>query len=142
MQPMMTTMTIAALGATAAILLTTLGATRAMGAEPMAEPAKLHALAKSATTAADHVKVAKMFRLQAEALQAKAAAHEDKAKKLDAQPKSPLAHKWPAMAPSKGRQERELAMQAQRAARESLELASKHIQLAVEMRQEESTAGQ
>lgn len=142
MYPMMTTMTIAALGATAAILFTTLGATRAIGAEPMAEPATLHAVAKSAVTAADHVKVAKMFRLQAEALQAKAVAHEDRAKELEAQPKSPLAYKWPAMSPPKGRQERELALQAKRAARESMELASKHIQLAMELRQEEATAGQ
>jgi len=142
MNPMMTTMTIAALGATAAILFTTLGAARAIGAEPVAETAKLHKLANGAVTAADHVKVAKMFRLQAEALHAKAAAHEDKAKGLEALPKSPMAHKWPAMAPAKGRQERELALQAQRAARESLELASRHIQLAVETREAESAAGQ
>jgi hypothetical protein len=142
MNQMMTTMTIAALGATAAILFTTLGAARAVAAEPVAESAKIQQLAKSANTAADHVKVAKMYRLQAEALQAKAAVHEDKATELDAIPKSPLAHKWPAMAPQKGRQERELAMQAQRAARESMALASKHIQLAVELREAESIAGQ
>ncbi len=142
MNHMMTTMTIAALGATAAILFTTLGAARAVAAEPVTETAKLHQLAKGAVTAADHVKVAKMYRLQAEALQAKAAVHEDKAKEMDAIPKSPLAHKWPAMAPQKGRQERQLAMQAQRAATESMALASKHIQLAVELREAEATAGQ
>jgi hypothetical protein len=142
MNPMMTTMTIAALGATAAILFTTLGAVRAVAAEPVAESAKIQQLAKGAVTAADHIKVARMYRLQAEALQAKAAAHEDKAKELDAIPKSPLAHKWPAMAPQKGGQERQLAMQAQRAASESMALASKHIQLAVELREAEATAGQ
>ena len=142
MKPMMTSMTIAALGAIAAILVSTFGATRAMAAEPMTETAKLHNAATNAVTASDHAKVAKMYRLQGEALLAKAAAHEDQAKELEAQPKSPLAHKWPAMAPQKARKERELAMQAQRAARESLELATKHVQLAVEKREEEAIAGQ
>ncbi|MEP7364339.1 MAG: hypothetical protein ABI972_13885 [Acidobacteriota bacterium] len=142
MNPMMTTMTIAALGATAAILFTTLGAARAAGAEPMVGTSQLHKLAKGAVTAADHVKVARMFRLQAEALHAKAAAHEDAAKEWEALPKTAMTYKWPAMAPLKGRQERELALQAQRAARELLALASKHIELAVELREVESSGGQ
>lgn len=142
MNQVMTTMTVAALGATAVILFATLGAARAIAAEPVTEVAKIHRLAKEARTAADHVKVAKMYRLQGEALQVKAAAHEDQAKELDAQPKPPLAHKWPAMVPPKSRQERDLAIQARRAARESFDLAAKHIQLAVETRQEELTAGQ
>jgi len=141
MNHMMTTMTIAALGAAAAILMTTAGAGRAMAAEPVTETAKLHRMAREATTAAEHVKVAKLFRLQAEQMEAKAAVHEKKAREYAAAPKSPLAHKWPAMAPQKDRQERELAMQARRAASESLEMAARHTQLAVELRQETADAG-
>lgn len=141
MKHLFKTMTLAAAGTVAALILTTAGVDRAAAAEPVSETAKLHRMAKEANTAADHAQVAKLFRLQGEAMEAKAAAHEKKAKEFEARPKSPLAHKWPAMAPQQGREERALALQARRAAQESFDLAAKHIQLAVELRETTVDAG-
>lgn len=135
------TMTLTAAGTVAVLMLTSAGIGRAAAAEPVSEMAKLHRMAQEATTSADHAKVAKLFRLQGEAMEAKASTHEKNAKEFEARPKSPLAHKWPAMAPRQGREERALAVQARRAAQESFDLAAKHIQLAVELREITADAG-
>jgi len=141
MKNLFKTMTLAAAGTVAALILATAGASTAAAAEPVSETAKLHRMAKEANTPADHAKVAKLFRLQGEAMEAKAVEHEKKAKEYDARPKSPLAHKWPAMAPQQGREQRALAVQARRAAQESFDLAAKHIQLAVELKETTADAG-
>lgn len=141
MKSFLKTMTWTAVTTAAAFLMATAGAARAVAAEPVSESVKLHRLAQSATTAAEHAKVAKLFRLQGEAMEAKALAHESKAKEYSSQPKPALAYKWPSMVPQKGAEERKLAVQARRASREAFEMASKHVQLAVELQQGAVAAG-
>jgi flagellar motor protein MotB len=100
-------------------------------AEPVDE-AKLEAMARDAKSPADHAKVAKQYRLRAEAFEAKANKHEEEARKLQAQPRSPLEMKWPAMARKPWEREAQLAIEARRAAGEAYAAADKHIRLAVE----------
>jgi hypothetical protein len=100
-------------------------------AEPVDE-AKLEAMARDAKTPAEHAKVAKQYRLRAEAFETNAKKHEEEARKLQAQPRSPLELKWPAMARKPWERETQLAMQARRAAQEAYAVADKHIRLAVE----------
>jgi len=95
-------------------------------------PAQLAALAREARTAAEHADVAKRFRLQAEELDKKAAAHEATAARL-ANNAPAIAHKWPSMAPQGAKIAKEQAMEARRAAHESRELASYHHGLAIEV---------
>lgn len=66
-------------------------------------------------------------RRNAAKLEQKAVRHEAEADRLAKKSKSnPMAHKWPAMVQGPIDRERRLAMQARRAASESLELAAKH----------------
>jgi hypothetical protein len=101
-------------------------------AEPAVNPGKIEQLAKNASTAAEHSEVARQYRLRAESLEAKALLHEEEAGKLAKRPLPGLAHKWPAMVARPAEQERRLALQARRAARESYELADRHLRRAVE----------
>jgi hypothetical protein len=90
----------------------------------------LQALAKSAVTPRQHEEVAKRYRDRAVEFTAKAEAHEKKAASLMRQPAPPISHKWPAMQPKPWEKERQLAMQARRAAEEASQLAARHYQLA------------
>lgn len=141
MKTSLKTMALTAFAAAAAFLMTTAGAAQAVAAEPVSESVKLHRMAREATTAADHARVAKLFRLRGEAMEAKALEHESRARQFSEQPKPALAHKWPSMVPQKSAEERKLAVQTRRASREAFEMASKHVQLAVELQQGAVAAG-
>jgi hypothetical protein len=66
-------------------------------------------------------------------LDAKSARHEEQAIKAAKRPLPPLAHKWPAMVQRPADREKQLAIQARRAAQEARELAARHVGLAVEL---------
>lgn len=98
---------------------------------PKVDDKQLAQLAKEARTAAEHNRVAALHEKRAEALEAKAKEHEMEATRLESrQGYNPLMHKWPAMARGPIEHQRAKAMQARRAARESLELAARHRELA------------
>jgi len=111
---------------------TILAAAPAAAATNLVDRNKLESMAETAKTPKDHVAVAKQYRLEAEQFEQKAAKHEEKAMKLEAAPRSPMAHKWPAMAGKPWVKERQLAMEARRAARECLEASDRHMRLSVE----------
>ena len=104
----------------------------AQGAEALMEIEKLEALAEKADTAKEHAEVAKQYRLRAESYVEKAKQHEAKVAELKDRPRSAMYYKWPAMVRTQMEKEKQLAMQARRAAAECMALADKHIQLAVE----------
>lgn len=113
----------------------------ATAAEPLVEPANLQALSKAARTPADHAKVARQFRLQAEQYEAKAARHDAEVRALQNRWKAPLAHKWPAMAnhPQLD-QHRSQAIEARRAANECRQQAERHYQASIEKQYAEDGA--
>lgn len=92
----------------------------------------LQAMAKSATTATQHSEVARLYKLRADEWFAKAAQHEREAARLEAQPAPPIAYKWPAMRPRPWEKERQMAMQARRAAEEASQISARHFRLAAE----------
>jgi len=99
--------------------------------DTIASATQLAALARDARTAAQHADVARRYRLQADALDARAAEHAARASAL-VRTAPGIAHKWPAMAPRALSQAKQDAIEARRAARESRELASRHHAIAVE----------
>ena len=101
------------------------------GAEPVVEASKLSALARDAQTPAEHAAVAKQYRLRAESFEAQAAEYEQSAKRRQ-QAAGPMIHKWPAMAPPAVQKDKQKAVEARRAARESRELAERHLRDSVE----------
>jgi hypothetical protein len=103
-----------------------------MTAAPMMEREKLEKMAESANSPKEHAFVSKQYRLQAEEFERKAAKHEADARKLQSAHGNPIAHKWPAMAARPSVKERQLAMEARRAAAECLEAADRHMRLSVE----------
>jgi hypothetical protein len=103
-----------------------------MAQEKVTKNATLEQMAEAAQTPAEHVKVSKQYRLRAEGFDLKAKQHEDEARKLEKQPRSPIEHKWPAMAKQPWIKERERALEARRAANESREIADRHMRLSVE----------
>jgi hypothetical protein len=102
---------------------------------------KLEKMAETAKTPKDHVAVAKQYRLQAQQFEQKAVEHETTARKLQSSPHSPMSQKWPAMATQPWVKERQLAMEARRAAEECLEAADRHMLLSVEKLAEASPTG-
>lgn len=94
-------------------------------------PAQLAALARDARSTREHAEVAKRYRLQADALDAKAAQQEKQAAAM-ARNAPGIVHKWPSMAPRALSQTTQQAIETRRAARESRELAQRHQRLAVE----------
>jgi hypothetical protein len=92
---------------------------------------EVHLMAKNAATTEEHATVAKQYRLQAEALAAKAVEHEAEVKRL-MRSGGPMVHKWPALAPKGIQREKDLALEARRASRESQRLADHHVRLSVE----------
>jgi hypothetical protein len=111
---------------------TMLAAAPLAAATTLVERNKLESMAETAKTPKDHVAVAKQYRLQADQFEKQAVKHEEKAKELESAPRSPMAYKWPAMAGQPWVKERQLAMEARRAARECLEAADRHIRFSVE----------
>ena len=104
----------------------------AQGAEALMEIDKLETLAKNAGTAKEHAEVAKQYRLRAENYIEKAKQHEAKMSELNERPRTAMHYKWPSMVRTQVEKEKQMAMQARRAAAECMALAEKHIQLAVE----------
>jgi hypothetical protein len=104
-----------------------------IGSLPLAavEAGKLELMAKSASTPAEHVEVAKLYRHRANDLTAQADRHEAKAKELDSR-RTPMASKWPAMSNQSWVKERQLAVQARRQASEARQAADLHLRYSVE----------
>lgn len=107
----------------------------AVGAETVdnkpVESNQLTAMAKSAKTPDQHLAVAKQYELQAKTFDQKASQHEKRATELrDKQGYNAMQYKWPSMARGQEMRETSLAMQARRAAKESLERAAYHRELA------------
>jgi hypothetical protein len=94
-------------------------------------PSQLARLAEVAKTPSDHIAVSKQYRSQAEEFARQAVKHEAAARKAEATP-APLENKWPALGRKAGSKERQLAMEARRAARESIDAADRHFRLSVE----------
>ncbi len=87
--------------------------------------------ASSAKTADEHHEVAREYEARAAAFENKAKQHETEAEKMKKRPGYEIYRsKWPAMVQGPIDRERAQALQARRAARESLELVAKHRDLA------------
>jgi hypothetical protein len=104
-------------------------------AEPMVDEKKLEVMAKEAKSAADHARVAKQYRLRAEAFELKAIEYDAIAGKEAKRTPLGAEVKWPAMGRNTGKQARDKAVQARRAAAENYELAARHAALSVEKRE-------
>ena len=96
-------------------------------------PTRLAALARAARTPEQHADVARRYRVQAEALDGKAAEQEKLAARQAAQAPG-IVHKWPSMAPKALTDTKQKALDYRRAARESRERAERHRALAAEAR--------
>lgn len=101
----------------------------AVAAESALGSKDIEKLAKVAQSPAEHAKVAKHYRLRAESLTEKADRLEREVRQQKASP-SPMAQKWPAMVVNARERKEQVAMQARRAAHESLVLAQRHENLA------------
>ncbi len=117
--------------ATALVALTLWMGTPTMAQSNDETPTRLTALAGEARTSAEHAKVAKEYRLQAESFEATAAEYDATVKRLSKNP-SPMTYKWPSMASPDLVQAKQKAVEARRAARESRELADHHLRRSVE----------
>jgi len=99
-------------------------------AKPM-EGRKLQKLANEARTFAEHKEAARHYEVRARHFEDKAEGHERDADELTLRSGyNPMKHKWPAMVQAPIDKSRAQAMEARRAARESLELAVKHHNMA------------
>jgi hypothetical protein len=92
---------------------------------------QVHNMAATANTAAKHAEVAKQYRLHAEALEAKAVEHEKNVAAMSRNT-SATVKKWPGMATRQLQTEKQKAVEARRAARQTMALADRHMRLAVE----------
>ncbi|MEJ1933737.1 hypothetical protein WDZ92_26345 [Nostoc sp. NIES-2111] len=103
-----------------------------VAAEPvdMAAPATAKTLAeraKEAKTAKDHLDLAVQYERRAKALEAKASAHDTEADGLlRRQSNIPMSYKWPGMVNGLVDKQRNQALQARRAAKESYERVAFH----------------
>jgi len=102
----------------------------APAAEKTLEPKKIAQLAKDAQTPAEHSEVAKQYRQHAVSLEKRAAKLEEEARVQDAGPTRAMEQKWPAMIVNARERKAQMAVQARRAAQESLTLAERHEKLA------------
>jgi hypothetical protein len=117
--------------ATQTIIALTTAAALATAGEVKLSEEKLSKLSKSAKSQADHKEVSRQYELRASELEAKARVHDQEAERLaNRKGYNPMAHKWPAMVTAPVDRERSKAMQARRAARESMDLMAKHRELA------------
>ncbi len=103
-----------------------------VAAEPvdMAAPATAKSLAeraKEAKTAKDHLDLATQYERRAKALEAKAVGHDTEADALVARKANiPMSYKWPGMVNGLVDKQRNQALQARRAAKESFERMAFH----------------
>jgi hypothetical protein len=82
-------------------------------------------------TAQEHREIAHDYELRASEFEAKAQAYEAEANRLSKLAQGhPLQSKWPAMAQGPANHQRGKAIQARRAARESLDMVARHRDLA------------
>jgi len=102
-----------------------------IAADSLIAPETLQTLEREADTPAEHATIAKQYRLRAESFETQAIKHEAKVRQYT-NAAGPMVHKWPAMAPRALQKEKELAVEARRAARENRELAQRHMGLSVE----------
>ena len=105
--------------------------TFAVPVRAQADQVALMAAAREARTLHEHADLARRFRLQAEAFDAKAAAHEAAAARVARQTPGML-QKWPAMMPPALTKAKQQALDARRSALESRVMADRHLRLAVE----------
>ena len=96
-----------------------------------AAQAPLVAQADVARTSAEHAKVARAFRVQADELQAKADELESHASEL-ARQQGPTTVKWPALSSREYQQAKQQAAEARRGARQNRELAEQHLRQSLE----------
>ena len=96
-----------------------------------ADQVALMAASREASTLREHADLARRFRLQAEAFDAKAAEHEATAARVARQTPGML-QKWPAMVPPALTKAKQQALDARRSALESRVMADRHLRLAVE----------
>jgi hypothetical protein len=89
-------------------------------------------MAENARSASDHAEVAKAYRLRAEAFTEMAEKYEAEVAKKQNGPQIGMAAKWPSMSRNSAQREKQKAIEARRAARQSEQLAALHTQLAVE----------
>ena len=101
----------------------------AVGISFATEAGELQAMAKVASTPAEHSKVAVAYQDWASLWDAKADKYERHAEAL-ANNYDPMRQKWPALANAPVERSRQLAMQARRAANEARALALKHQEIA------------
>ena len=102
----------------------------APAAEKNLEPKKIAQLAKDAKTSTEHAEVAKQYRDHAVSLEKRAVKLENEARVQDAGPTRAMEQKWPAMIVNARERKAQMAVQARRAAQESLALAERHEKIA------------
>ena len=96
-----------------------------------ADQLALMAASREASTLREHADLARRFRQQAEAFDAKAAEHDATAARVARQTPGML-QKWPAMVPPALTKAKQQALDARRSALESRVMADRHLRLAVE----------
>ena len=99
---------------------------------------KLESMAKSANTPAEHKEVASQYANRAEFFEAKAKQHDAEVERLtNSRNYNPMAAKWPAVASGPVDYHKRAAMQARRAAEESRQMATAHLEKAGQSRASE-----
>ncbi|MGE3473864.1 MAG: hypothetical protein AB7O28_26220 [Vicinamibacterales bacterium] len=116
----------------AALLVSAAGAAQVQ-AQSQDASTQLAALARDARTEGQHADVARRYRQQAEALDARAV-EQEKLAATQARNAPAIVHKWPSMAPKALTEAKQKAIEYRRAALESREIADRHYRLAVEAR--------
>lgn len=92
---------------------------------------RVHGQAADANSPAKHAEVARHYRLHAESLNAQAAAWEQEAAELTRASGAPVL-KWPGLASGQLQDVKTSALEARRAALETMALADHHLRMAVE----------
>jgi hypothetical protein len=103
----------------------------AVPARAQSDQVALMAASREARTLNEHADLARRFRLQAEAFDARAAEYEATAARVARQTPSML-QKWPARIPPALTNAKQQALDARRSALESRQMADRHLRLAVE----------
>lgn len=101
----------------------------ALAGERVPDSKEISQMAKNATTAADHERVAQNYLRHANVLDEKADKLERELNNEKVGPKSPMEIKWPAMVVNARERKERLAMQTRRAAKEAHQLAEHHSKL-------------
>lgn len=114
----------------AGVMVGVLGVAPLALAQSAQEP-QLEQRADAARTAREHSTVARDYRERGERFEAAAREHEMAARRYD-RASTPLDRKWPGSTMRPATKERQLAMEARRAAQESFALADRHLRSSVE----------